>query len=341
MNLYENLLNSEFQYDKFYEYCTSIFKYGDFDKIDDLLVLIIPLVNVVYYQSICRYDDNCVAKDDLIQDALSTLLHDMKYKWDKYIHVDDYYDYIRTILRNSMYSRLSQYHSYGVEVEYDVDTHGSVGFPTDSLLQTKEDLSIVEGIKDLTWDLVSHRLRRVRLLQEIYERVCIQNLPKHSQLQGLNRYQVHGISSQLLQFYRGRVYYLYQLSSTYYKALLKEDEEVLRSTEDIISRIKSSEYEILAVAFGDTPIPELYAELGKDSLLKLISIVGGTTVKFPTTRDLSDTILGSTVYALADGRVENLESVSEIYHYSYKTLKRIFHKHTSNLQKRSSYRDKI
>jgi hypothetical protein len=265
----------------------------------------------------------------------------MKYKWDKYIHVDDYYDYIRTILRNSMYSRLSQYHSYGVEVEYDVDTHGSVGLPTDSLLQTKEDLSIVEGIKDLTWDLVSHRLRRVRLLQEIYERVCIQNLPKHSQLQGLNRYQVHGISSQLLQFYRGRVYYLYQLSSTYYKALLKEDEEVLRSTEDIISRIKSSEYEILAVAFGDTPIPELYAELGKDSLLKLISIVGGTTVKFPTTRDLSDTILGSTVYALADGRVENLESVSEIYHYSYKTLKRIFHKHTSNLQKRSSYRDKI
>lgn len=333
---YDDLLTGKFEYDRFNELCSSAFKYGEFDKIDEIIMLSMPIVNIVYYQSVQRYDDDYSAKSDLIQDALTILYRDMKLQWDKYIHVDNYYDYIKTTARNAMLTRLSRYHHYGTVVEFDPDLHGAEYTPLENLETKMVEQVLEETILELTGELLSHRMKRQNVLSTIFSSIYVDKDPQEIVSSKLRKYSVHGIGSRLLTFYKSRVEYLYQISASYHRDQLKGDTKSVKTYEQLISRIRSDEYEVLSVLYGDTPIPEIYAELGTDNMLKLIQIVGGATVKFPEPRELSDTLLGSIVYQLADGRVENLESVANIYNLPYSTIKRIFNKHLSNLQRRES-----
>ena len=333
---YESLLAGGFDYNRFYELCTAAFKYGEFDKIDEIVVLSMPILNIAYHQSVHKYDDDYSAKEDLIQDALLVLIHDMKHRWDKYIHVDNYYEYVKITVRNAMLMHVSNYHSYNSQVEYDPELHGKECTAIDNIEINMINETIEETVNSLALELLSHRLRRPAMMIELFTHIYIYKEDEVKQNGSFHRYLIHGIGTRLLNFYRSRVQYIYSISVSYHKAQVKGDAKVMKAYEELMSRIRSDEYEILSTMYGDTPLPEIYAELGHDATLKLIQLVGGTQVQFPDTRELSDTLLGGIVYQLVDGRVENLEGVSEVYKLPYATLKRVFNRHLSNLQRRES-----
>jgi len=336
---YEELLYKEFDYDKFNKLCVAAFKYGEFDKIDEILLLAMPLVHIVYYQSVHKYDDDYKHKDDLIQDALLVIYRDMKLTWDKFIHVDNYYEYFKILVRNTMIAKVSNYNN---------NTHEATGL-SDEDYKTKNtktqfdiaDIRIVaenlqSNISDLAYELMSHRLKRSKLMSKIFLDIYTDRVSEEEYESRMRKYYVHGLNTKLASFYKTRVQYFYQLSSTYHRDQLKGDEKSVKNIEEVISRIRSDEYETLSQVYGDTALPEIFAELGTEATLKLIHIVGGTTVQFPDSRDVSDTLLGSVVYQLSDGEVDNLQNVSELYNLPYTTIKRIFNKHISNLQRRES-----
>lgn len=333
---YDDQLSSEVEYEKLKYLCDLAFKYGEFDRINEIIVLSMPIINIVYYQSIQRYDDDYSAREDLIQDAISILYRDMKLQWDKYIHVDNYYDYIKTAVRNIMLSRLGCYHSYGRIVEYDPEDQGEDFPPLEDVEVDMVEKILEESILELAGELLSHRMKRSTVLYSIFSSIYINKDSREVVSQIMRKFSVHGIGTTLLSFYKTRVEYMYRVAATYHRDQLKGDTSSVKSYEQIISRIRSDDYEVLSILYGDTPIPEIYAELGPEVMLKLVRIVGGSDVRFPDPRELSDTLLGSTVYQLADGRVENLESVAAVYNLPYTVIKRIFNKHISNLQRRES-----
>lgn len=336
---YEDLLYKEFDYNRFNKLCVAAFKYGEFDKVDEILMLAMPLIHIVYYQSIHRYDDDYRHKDDLIQDALLVLYRDMKLTWDKFIHVDNYYEYFKTLVKNTMIAHVSTYNN---------NYHETVGLTDEDFksknTKTQFDVAdirmIAEGIQEnitnLASDLLSHRLKRLNLLRKMFNDIYSERVSDEEYDRRIRRYYVHGLSTKLAAFYKTRVQYIYQLAATYHRDQLKGDEKSVKNLEEVMSRIRSDEYEIMSQVYGDTPLPEIYAELGTEATLKLLKVVGGTTVQFPDTRDISDTLLGSLVYQLADGEIDNLQSVSDMYNLPYNTIKRIFNKHISNLQRKES-----
>lgn len=336
---YDDLLYKEFDYNTFNKLCVAAFKYGEFDKIDEILLLVMPLVHIVYYQSIHRLDDNYRHKDDLIQDSLLVVYRDMKLTWDKFIHVDNYYEYFKTLIRNTMIGKVSTYNSNYHEVvgmtDEDFKTKTTkTQFDIADIRMVAEDIE--EDIVNLAADLLRHRLRKNKLLTKIFSDLYYDKVTEEEYESRMRKYYVHGLSTKMASFYKSRVQYFYQLSATYHRDQLKGDDKSVKNLEEIISRIRSDEYEIMSQLYGDTPLPEIFAEIGTESMLKLIKIVGGTTVQFPDSRDVSDTLLGSLVYQLADGEVDNLQNVSEVYGLPYSTIKRIFNKHISNLQRKES-----
>ena len=333
---YEDLLTGEFEYDRFSELCNRAFKYGEFECINEILTLSLPLANITYYQSIRKYDDDYSAKEDLIQDALDSLYRDMKLQWDKYIHVDNYYEYIKRVFRNTMLGSLGKYHHYGTQVEYDPDLHGGtydVNYDDIDLVTAKV---LEETILETTAELLSHRLKRKKLLLDLFERLYYMKDDPTQLNARLRKYSMHGVGTTTIEFYKSRVQYMYQLAASYHRDMLKGVVDPMKSYETIMARIRTDEYETLSILYGDTPLPEVYAELGQDATMKLLNIIGGSTVKFPNSQEVADTLLGRTVYQLADGRIENLSSVSEVYDLPYSTLKRIFNKHISNMMRRDS-----
>lgn len=336
---YEELLYKEFDYDTFNNLCVRVFKYGEFDKVDDILILAMPLVHIVYYQSIHKYDDLYKHKDDLIQDALLVIYHDMKLTWDKFIHVDNYYEYFKILVRNTMIAKVSTYNNNSHETtglsDEDYKTSNTkTQFDIADIKIVAEDLQA--NITELAHELMTHRRRRSRLMLQIFIDIYSDRVSDEEYESRMRKYYVHGLNTKLASFYKTRVQYFYQLASTYHRDILKGDDESVKNIEAIMSRIRSDEYEILSQVYGDTVLPEIFAELGTEATLKLLRIVGGTTVQFPNTRDLSDTLLGSVVYQLADGDIDNLQNVSDLYNLPYVTLKRIFNKHISNLQRKES-----
>lgn len=339
---YDDLLYKEFEYDKFCELCVSAFKYGKFEYIDEILLLAMPIVHIVYYQSIHKYDDDYRHKDDLIQDVLLVLYRDMKLTWDKFIHVDNYYEYFKTLIRNNMIAKVSTYNNnyhevIGMEDEDFKTTNTRTQFDIADIRMVAEDLQ--DKITELAYELLSHRLKRRSLLMKMFRDIYSDKVSDEEYESRMRKYYVHGLSTKMASFYKTRVQYFYQLAATYHRDQLKGDDKSVKNIEAIISRIKSDEYETLSKVYGDTPIPEMFAEIGVEPMLKLIKLVGGTTVQFPDARDLGDTLLGSFVYQLTDGDANKLQSVSEIYGLPYSTIKRIFNKHMSNLQRKESSRN--
>lgn len=338
---YEDLLYKEFDYKRFNELCVAAFKYGEFDKIDEILMLAMPLIHIVYYQSIHRYDDDYRSKDDLIQDAILVLYRDMKLTWDKFIHVDNYYEYFKMLIRNTMIAKVSGYNTNFHEVVglTDEDFKGKntkTQFDIADIRMIAEDIQ--NNITNLAGELLSHRFKRNSLLRKMFTDIYSDRVSDEEYERRIRRYYVHGLSTKLASFYKTRVQYFYQLAATYHRDQLKGDEKSLKNLEEVMARIRSDEYEIMSQVYGDTPLPEIYAELGTEATLKLIKVVGGTTVQFPDVRDISDTLLGSLVYQLSDGEGDNLQSVSEVYGLPYNVIKRIFNKHISNLQRRESFK---
>lgn len=339
---YSDYLSAPVQLEKLTEVCNSIFKFGEFQRLPELTPLIMPIVNIVYYQSIRSLDDQSFAYDDLLQDVLLEIFSDMKLRWDKYIHIDNYYEYIKRTAYKIMVSAVHSYHNYYSVVELSPEECEPL-VSKDTLQEYVEMrliLSTFEGqVLERTHDLLKHRLGRKKLVRDIFNAIYILKDP--DQLAKVHRmHHAMGVSHDLVKFYETRVRYVYSLVSQVCLESLKKGGSTMDEFHKIISRIESSDYETLSLLYGDSVLPEIYAEFGQDVLLRFVKLFGGMTLTIPDSRSVGDTILGGTVYNLAEGERDNLPRVSELYGMPLRVLQRIFDKHISDTMRKESYKSK-
>lgn len=303
-----------------------VFVEGHLDRLDDLLVAILPLANIVYYRSIRYLDDREYAKEDLISDAILRLYQDMSLRWDKYIHIDSYYEYYSRILRNGMINLVHGYHSYYMMDDIDPEIVKSEEVTDDEYDEIEMRMmrkSIRKGIISLAERLLKCRQVNTNLLLNILR-------AKYVKREGLDslrsRVRVLGVSTALFNFYCEHVDYVYRFSYNYQYALIGGKEKMLSRLSNTITRFEDVTYSILSTNYYDSIIPEIYAEFGADIAKKFVRTFSDRTVQVPNYRDFCDDLLGGVVLSLAKGDKANLYQVAEDHHIPYKLLARIYNR---------------
>lgn len=303
-----------------------VFVEGHLDRIDDLIVAILPLANIVYYKYIRYLDDREYAKEDLISDAVLRLYQDMTLRWDKYIHIESHYEYYSTILRNGMVGLVHSYHSfYSID---DVDLEALS--PEEEVVNAYEAIelnmmkeSVRKNIIDTATHILECRSVNTKLLVNILHCMYVTK----SGLDSLkDRVRVLGISNSLFNFYCEHVVYAYRLAYNYHYAQLGGKQKMLDRISNTIDRFEDITYKILSDRYYDSIIPEIYAEFGEDVAKKFVKTFSGRTVQVPPYRDFCDDLLGGAVLSLADGDKSNLYRLAEEYGMSYRSLSRIYNK---------------
>lgn len=303
-----------------------VFVEGHLDRLDDLLIAILPLANITYYRCIKYLDDREYAKEDLISDAILRLYQDMSLRWDKYIHVDSYYDYFCRILRNGMIGLVHGYHNFYMMDDIDPEVTTSCDMDEDAYLNVEIDIlkdSIKKNIIETSTRILNCRRVNTKLLLSILQLKYVEN----SSLESLrSRVRVLGVSNSLFNFYCEHVSYVYKLSYNYQYAILGGRDKMIKRISGIIDRFEDVTYRTMSINYYDSIIPEIYAEFGPDIAKKFVKTFSGRTVQVPEYRDFCDDLLGGIVLTLAAGDKSNLYRVSEEHHIPYKILARIYNK---------------
>lgn len=325
---YQDTLNKQCDPEEILRLSKIVFVEGHLDRIDDLIVAILPLANIVYYKYIRHLDDREFAKEDLISDAILRLYQDMNLRWDKYIKIESYYEYYSTILRNGMIGLVHGYHNY--YAKEDIDMEG---------IQCEEEIinaydavdlnimieSIKENIIATAKRILKCRAVNTNLLLNIlkYRYVDKEGLDKLR-----SRVRVLGISNTLFSFYCEHVDYVYKLAYNYQYAQLGGKQVMVDRISNTISRFEDITYRMLSTNYYDSIIPEIYAEFGADVAKKFVRTFSGRTVCVPDYKEFCDNLLGGVVLSLANGDKTNLYTVADEYHLSYRALSRIYNKAT-------------
>lgn len=304
-----------------------VFVEGHLEKLDDLLLAILPLANVVYYKSIRKLDDREYAKEDLISDAILTLYQDMSLRWDKYIHIESYYSYYCRILSNTMINLVHGYHNYyysSEELDYEIkriDDNEPTAYEYAEFYMMRR--AVKKNIIDTARRILKCRYVNTNLLLNILK--CIYE--DKSGLDSLKtRVRVLGISNELFSFYCDHVTYVYRLSYNYQYAMIGGKHKMVSRISDVIDRYEDITYKMLSANYYDSIVPEIYAEFGPDIAKKFIRTFSGRTVTVPVYKDFCDNLLGGVVLNLAKGDRSNLYRIAEEYNIPYKTLSRIYNK---------------
>lgn len=303
-----------------------VFVEGHLDKIDDLLVAVLPLANIVYYKHIKILDDREYAKEDLISDAILRLYQDMTLRWDKYIHVDSYYDYFSTLLKNGMIGLVHSYHNYYVMDDVDPETINTGDYienAYDTVEMKMLKASINKNIIDTSERILKCRKVNTNLLINILK---VKYVEKSSLDSLRSRVRVLGVSSTLFTFYCEHVDYVYKLAYNYQYALLGGRNKMIDRISSTIDRFEDITYRMLSVNYYDSIIPEIYAEFGADIAKKFVRTFSGRIVQVPDYRSFCDDLLGSVVLVLANGDKSNLYQIAEDYQIPYRILSRIYNK---------------
>lgn len=303
-----------------------VFKEGHLDRLDDLLTAIIPLANVIYYRNIRYLDDREYAKEDLISDALTNLYKDMSLRWDKYLYMENPYDYFSAILRNGMIGLVHEYHSFYTIEELHPETIEPASeldnaFEVVEIEMLKESIEV--NIISTAQGLLKCRRVNTNLLLNILKHKYVDKTGLDSLK---SRVRVLGVSPKLFDFYCEHVDYVYRLAYNYQYALLGGKQKMITRISDSISRFEDVTYGMLSTEYYDSIIPEIYAEFGADVAKKFVKTFSGRTVQVPMYRDFCDTLLGGVVLALSRGESTNLYDVAHEYNLPYKALLRIYNK---------------
>lgn len=323
---YDIQLFTTCDYNKITELSEKVFIEGHLEMIDDLITVILPLANVIYYRHIRQLDDSEYAKEDLISDAILVLYQDMSLRWDKYIYVESYYTYYSRILTNVMISMVHGYHNFYAMDDVDPDTIKSEkiienDFDVVEMNMLKE--SINKDIIETATHILSCRKKNTKLLINILN--C-----KYVDKSGVDslrtRVRVLGIPNTLFNFYCEHVDYVYKLSYNYQYAMLGGNKKMINRITETLHRFEDVTYSMLSENFYDSIIPEMYAELGPEVTKKFVKTFSNRTVQVPGYKDFCDTLLGGVVVSLAGGDRSNLYKVAEEYKIPYKILARIYNR---------------
>lgn len=302
-----------------------VFVEGHLDKIDDLIVAILPLANIVYYRYIRKLDDREYAKEDLISDAILRLYQDMSLRWDKYIHIEAYYEYYSSILKNGMIGQVHGYHQYYVVDDVDI-TELPIEDKSDDFDRIEMEMvrqSLIDNTIKVAERILKCRVVNTNLLLNILR---IKYIEKSSLDSLKSRVRVLGISSNLFNFYCEHVDYVYKLSFNYQYAIIGGNDKMISRISSAIGRFEDVTYKMLSSEYYDSIIPEIYAEFGADLTKKFVKTFGGRSIQIPEYRNFCDTLLGGVVLTLSDGDKSNLYRVAEEYNVPYRTLSRIYDK---------------
>lgn len=301
-----------------------VFIEGHLDKVDDLILAILPLANIIYYKYIRYLDDREYSKEDLISDAILRVYQDITLRWDKYIHVESYFEYFSGILRIGMIDLVHKYHNYYIQDELDPES------------LTTEDTNIYD---DIEMNIVKENIKRqiIHTAESI-----IKKRPVHTNLllsildckyvskKGLDslssRIRVLGISKKLFNFYCDHITYVYKLAYNYQYAMLGGKNKMISRISDTLDRFEDITYRILANNYYDSIIPEIYAEFGIDIARKFVKTFSGRSVQVPEYRNFCDDLLGGAVVSLAKGDKSNLYQIADDHHIPYRTLARMYDK---------------
>lgn len=325
-NPFNKYLSDPCNPEKIINLSNEVFVEGHLEKLDDLIVAILPLANIVYYKSIKYLDDREYAKEDLISDAVLRLYQDMKLRWDKYIHIDSYYTYFSTILRNGMIGLVHGYHNFYSIVDLDPEN-----VKYDSMMEDAYEDVEVDMLRDSIKKEILKTAKRILNCRKVNTKLLLGILElKYEERTSLSslrsRVRVLGISTSLFDFYCEHVDYVYKLSFNYHYAMLGERTKMTDRITDIIGRFEDVTYKMLSVNYYDSIIPEIYAEFGPDIARKFVKTFSNRTVHVPDYRDFCDNLLGGVVLALADNNKDNLYEVAEEYGIPYRSLSRIYNK---------------
>lgn len=326
MDTYDSYLYRQCDPEEIARLSNIVFIEGHLDRLDDLLLAILPLANIVYYKSIRVYDDREYAKEDLISEAILSLYKDMSLRWDKYLHIESYYTYYSRVLYNIMISLVHSYHNYYTSKDIDLDVFpvedpDITAYEAVELEMLKE--SLLHNIEETAIRILSCRSVSTKLLINMYR--C-----KYVEKQGLenlrNRVRVFGISNTLFNFYCDHIDYVHRLAYNYQYAILGGKDKMVSRISETIDRFEDVTYKMLSESYYDSIIPEIYAEFGADVAKKFVKTFSGRTVSIPPYKDFCDTLLGGVVLTLSEGDKSNLYRVAEEYGIPYRTLARIYNK---------------
>lgn len=303
-----------------------VFVEGHLDRLDDLLVAILPLANIIYYRYIKYLDDREYAKEDLISDAVLRLYQDMSLRWDKYIHIESYYEYFSQVLRNGMIGLVHGYHNFYITDDLDLESTACDEVIDNTYEEVETRMlraSVKKSILETAERILKCRAVNTNLLLNIFRAKYIEK----SDLDSLrSRVRVLSISTALFNFYCEHVDYVYKLSFNYQYAILGGRSNMISRISNTIDRFEDVTYRTLSTNYYDSIIPEIYAEFGADVAKKFVRTFSGRTVQVPDYKDFCDDLLGGIVLTLADGDRSNLYRVAEERDIPYKVLARIYNK---------------
>lgn len=336
-NLLDEYLDSPIDWARINNLGNYIFKEGHLDSIDDMIVLILPIINVVYYKQIRWLDDRFYAKEDLLQDSIIEIYNDMKMHWDKYIEIDNYPKYFEKIARNVMINAVHKHHSYysNVELNCDLNYNTNNSQVSYDLVETNMIRSNINSdILNMTRRLASFRGKYSKVLDLLITEIYDSDSPELDSLR--SKLRVLGVTDSLYKMLYNHVLYLHKLSYNYQKCILKGNRRMELRIKDIISRYEDPTYEILVNSYSDSIIPEIYAEFGSDFTRKFVRTFSGQEVVVPEYQDFCDTLFGGTIYSIAKGDRSNLYRFASDNGFSFRTVARIFDKVAKFYEKKSN-----
>lgn len=327
---YRKYLEAPVSWDRVNELGHEVFYEAKFEKTEELFLSILPIVNMSYYKYMPMYDDRGYAREDLLQDAIVEIYRDITLRWDKFIYVEDYYSYFKIICRNVMLSLVQFHHSYYANCEFDPDIRNELCDDYKySYVETKLYKDYLEtSIIELTRKLAKNRTGSSKVLEYLIDWKLVDKNTDISRLKSrINT--AWWLKRSDINFLLDHVDYLYRFAYNYYKAKEKGEFEMVDRLDSIIKRFEDSTYSILSKNYGDTILPEIYAEFGPDLTKKFVRLFSDKQITVPNYTNFCDDMLGESLLSIVDKK-EDLYEVAAECNVSYSTLSRMYDRAIKN-----------
>lgn len=320
----QQYLQTPVDWEKVNELGHEVFYNGHLERMEEMFYSILPIVNISYYKYITPYDDNEYAREDLLQDAIAEIYRDMTLRWDKFIYVENYYSYFKTICRNVMLGLVQAHHGYYMNVEFNPDIRNNFSddysFASVEANDHKEYLQT--AILDTTRRLAKNRKGYAKVLDFIITWKYVEHRTDLAAIKTKLRtsWWLKRTNVNMLLEHVG---YLYRFAYNYHLAIERGESKMVRRLDQIISRFEDSTYSVLSKNYGDTVIPEIYAEFGPALTKKFVKLFGGKQITVPDYTNFCDDIVGGSLLSLVSSK-DDLHTVASEFDMPYGVLARIY-----------------
>lgn len=322
---YQRILETPVDWDNINRLGHEIYHEAKFEKVDELFNAIMPILNIVYFTSITQWDDRGYAREDLLQDAALEIYRDMTLRWDKFIPVEDFYSYFKILTRNVMLGLVQYHHNYYLDSQFDPDIGNDLcddlSFKAFEASIHKEE--ILQGILELTQRICGNRSKYSKVLDCLITMKYIEGNGYVDDKKFKRKMKSSGLSPKELDLLLDHVTYVHRFSYNYYLAKERGESKMIARLDRIISRFDSSTYAVLSRQYGNTVLPEIYAEFGPALTKKFVKLFGNKTITIPDYQTFMDDLVGGSLLSLCNDK-DDLYRIAAEYDLPYGKLARIY-----------------